>query len=75
MLQNPRRWKSALALIAALLLCAFSIAGYLTVGMLQPAGHQTAAWIYMSLFALSVIAAVWIVLVRRRGSNPSRPAI
>jgi hypothetical protein len=43
--------------------------------MLQATGYQMAAWIYISLFALSAIAAVWIAFARKRGRNPSRPAI
>jgi hypothetical protein len=75
MVEHQSRWRSTVALIGALLLGAFSVAGYITVGMLQAPGYRTAAWIYIGLFALSVSAAVGIVVVRWRGRNPSRPAI
>jgi tellurite resistance protein TehA-like permease len=75
MQEHQSRWRSAVGLVGALLLGAFSVAGYLTVGMLQPTGYRTTAWIYLGLFAFSLVAAAGIAFLRRRGRNPSRPAI
>lgn len=67
---QPRsRWRSTIALIVALLVALFSIAGYFTAASLQASGYQTAAKIYVGLLALSSVVIIGILIVRRRGGD------
>jgi choline-glycine betaine transporter len=79
MKRRKSRIRRTLALIAAVLLGAFSIAGWLMVASLAGAAgpddladFRTAAWIYIGLFTLSVVVAASVIVSRWRERRGSR---